>query len=102
MGISDAEYAEKLHLLRDTALRMDGIFKEYSLLLSPSALGAAPYGLASTGDPAMNAVWTALRTPVIGIPMRTAGLPLGLQIIAASGADGMLLQVASTIERMVL
>jgi Asp-tRNA(Asn)/Glu-tRNA(Gln) amidotransferase A subunit family amidase len=46
----------------------------------------------------MNAVWTALGTPVIGIPMVTAGLPLGLQMIARRGTDGMLLSSAIQVE----
>jgi Asp-tRNA(Asn)/Glu-tRNA(Gln) amidotransferase A subunit family amidase len=51
--------------------------------------------LSTTGDPAMNAPWTALGTPAISIPMPIAtGLPLGLQMTADLGQDSRLLRAA--------
>lgn len=99
MAISDSDYRESLQLLRTAAQAMDAVFHEFPILLTPATAGAAPLGLSSTGDPVMNAVWTALGTPAIGIPIpRAAGLPLSLQMIARPGADGMLLNAAKTVE----
>jgi Asp-tRNA(Asn)/Glu-tRNA(Gln) amidotransferase A subunit family amidase len=98
MQMDDDEYQRKLQLLRDTAIQMDDLFEKYPVLLTPAALGAAPFGLTSTGDPAMNAVWTALGTPAITIPMPVEGMPLGLQMIAGHGADGLLLRCAIQLE----
>lgn len=51
--------------------------------LAPAAPGAAPAGLASTGDPLFNRIWTVLHVPCLSIPCITAGgLPVGVQIIA--------------------
>ena len=52
-----------------------------TVIASPAALGPAPRGLDSTGDPAANAPFTALGAPAIAIPMGKSpdGLPLGLQ-----------------------
>jgi len=77
---------------------MDDFFAAYPVLLTPAALGAAPVGLKSTGDPCMNAPWTALHVPAISIPMPVAGPPLGLQMIAARGQDDMLLETAAQVE----
>ena len=57
--------------------------------------GPAPLGLSTTGDPAMNAPWSALGTPAISIPMPVAnGLPLGLQMTADLGQDSRLIRAA--------
>lgn len=102
MQISETEYLEKLHYIRESAQAMNRIFEETPLLLTPAAPGVAPAGLASTGDPIMNAVWTALGTPAVTIPMpRRTALPLGLQIIAAHHADSKLLHSAITIGKSI-
>ena len=37
--------------------------REYDVILTPSAPGAAPHGLGSTGNPVFNRLWTLLGTP---------------------------------------
>ncbi|MGQ9585820.1 MAG: amidase [Anaerolineae bacterium] len=63
------------------------------LWVCPPALGPAPEGIASTGDPAMNLPWTHAGVPSLTLPAgRTAnGLPLGLQVVARFMADEELL-----------
>ena len=63
------------------------------LWISPPALGAAPRGLDSTGDPVMNIPWTQAGMPAVGLPAgrNAAGLPLGLQVAARWWADEALL-----------
>ncbi|MFL6194692.1 MAG: amidase [Thermoanaerobaculia bacterium] len=72
------------------------------LWLSPPALGAAPRGLESTGDPVMNLPWTQAAMPAISLPVGTneAGLPMGLQMAAGLGGDAELLIWAEQIERV--
>jgi amidase len=78
---------------------MTEMYKATPAILVPAAAGPAPAGLASTGDPRMNAPWTALGTPAISIPMgKSNGLPLGLQLTADRGDDTRLLQAARWIE----
>ena len=58
-------------------------------------------GLASTGDPRMNAPWTALGTPAISVPMPVSnGLPLGLQLSAEHGKEARLLRTAVRLQTM--
>ena len=64
---------------------MDGL----DILLTPAAPGEAPEGLASTGDPAFNFLWTSLHVPCVSVPAGTGprGLPLGIQIVGRPGDD---------------
>ncbi len=67
--------------------------------LSPSALGAAPVGLSSTGNPNMNLPWTHAGLPSITIPsgISQQGLPLGLQIVGGFMQDEYLLEITQRI-----
>lgn len=64
----------------------------YDAALTLSAIGAAPAGFESTGDPAMNIPASTLGAPAVSLPLLSdAGLPLGLQVIGAAGQDYALL-----------
>lgn len=95
-----ADYDEALRTIAAARIWIDGMFADTPVILTPAALGAAPHGLSATGDPAMNAPWTALGTPAVTMPMPGDGLPLGLQLTAASGQDVMLLRTAARAERI--
>ncbi|SOE11677.1 Asp-tRNAAsn/Glu-tRNAGln amidotransferase A subunit family amidase [Hoeflea halophila] len=77
------------------------LFREVDILLTPSAPGAAPLGLETTGDPRFNKLWTLMGTPAINIPgfRDEAGMPLGIQAVARFGQDKTLLAVAAMLER---
>ena len=70
------------------------------VLLTVSAAGEAPAGSA-TGNPAFGAIWTALHLPSLNLPAFTgpAGLPVGLQLVAAPHQDLRLLGAGSWVER---
>jgi Asp-tRNA(Asn)/Glu-tRNA(Gln) amidotransferase A subunit family amidase len=81
--------------------RISELYRDAPIVLVPAATGPAPLGLGSTGDPAMNAPWTALGVPAISVPMPVGDdLPLGLQLTAARGQDAALLAAAAEIERI--
>src|SRR6478672_1676972 len=69
---------------------------DYDVLLAPAATGEAPLGLSSTGDVAMNVVWTLLHTPCVAVPAgkSASGMPLGLQVIGRIGEDARTLAAA--------
>jgi Asp-tRNA(Asn)/Glu-tRNA(Gln) amidotransferase A subunit family amidase len=70
------------------------------LWLSPPALGAAPRGLDSTGDPVMNIPWSHAGMPAVCLPAgrNPNGLPLGLQVSARWWCDESLLDWAADLE----
>lgn len=64
-----------------------------SVLVSPSAVGAAPEGIDSTGNPIMNLPWSHAGVPTVTLPasQTEAGLPIGLQCAGRYGRDEWLL-----------
>ena len=72
-------------------------------MLTPSAPGAAPHGLASPGEPTFNRLWTLLGTPCVNVPglADPAGMPLGLQIITRFGRDRFALAAAAFLEQAI-
>ncbi len=72
------------------------------LWVSPAALGPAPKGIGSTGDPAMNMPWTHAGLPAVTLPagLASSGLPLGLQLVARFMADERLLGWAEVLGKI--
>ncbi len=94
-------YDETKRYIDACKARFTELFKVTPVILTPAAVGHAPLGLASTGDPRMNAPWTTLGTPAISIPMPVpAGLPLGLQLTADHGQDAKVISTAVRLQRM--
>jgi Asp-tRNA(Asn)/Glu-tRNA(Gln) amidotransferase A subunit family amidase len=73
------------------------------LWISPSAVGPAPKGLESTGDPVMNLPWSQAGLPSLNIPAgnNLEGLPLGFQLTARLNNDEQLLAWGKTIEKVI-
>lgn len=99
LSIPRAEYDDALATVARMRDTMTAFFAEFPIVLSPAATGPAPLGLESTGDPRMNATWTALGVPAISVPMPVDGPPVGLQMTAAAGHDAELLSIAVEVER---
>lgn len=78
---------------------VDSLFDEVDVLLCPSAPGEAPEGIAFTGDPAFNSIWTLAGTPCVTLPAGTGakGLPLGIQLVGRRHEDDRLLSTAAWI-----
>jgi Asp-tRNA(Asn)/Glu-tRNA(Gln) amidotransferase A subunit family amidase len=75
------------------------IMAEHDVILTPSAPGAAPKGLGSTGDPAFNRLWTLMGTPCVNVTGLSEGdLPLGVQIVGRFGRDRAALEAARFVE----
>ena len=76
---------------------VDSLFDKVDVLLTPSAPGEAPHGIAFTGDPVFNSIWTLAGTPCVTLPAGTGprGLPLGVQLVGLRHADDRLLSLAA-------
>jgi Asp-tRNA(Asn)/Glu-tRNA(Gln) amidotransferase A subunit family amidase len=100
-GRSPAEYLAALGLAQAGRQELAALFERHDLLLTPSAPGEAPAGLASTGDPRFNRAWTLLGTPCLHLPAGSgeAGLPVGVQLVGRPGDDARLLVAAAWAER---
>jgi Asp-tRNA(Asn)/Glu-tRNA(Gln) amidotransferase A subunit family amidase len=98
--MSVEQYERARRQIAEGKARVSELYRTTPIILVPAATGPAPRGLTTTGDPRMNAPWTALGTPAISIPMPTSGLPLGLQITADRGQDARVLRAAVRIHRL--
>jgi Asp-tRNA(Asn)/Glu-tRNA(Gln) amidotransferase A subunit family amidase len=72
----------------------DEYFASYDAILCPAALGTAPRGLTSTGNPLMQTVWSFAGLPSVNLPLLNLsdGLPLGVQAVGAYQNDARLLR----------
>jgi Asp-tRNA(Asn)/Glu-tRNA(Gln) amidotransferase A subunit family amidase len=72
------------------------IFERCDALVTPSAPGTAPKGLASTGDPSFCTLWTLCGMPAVNLPLMQGanGLPLGVQLVGPRDSDARLLRTA--------
>jgi len=107
-AISAARYVSALQCGRACAGTIDQLFGGADVLLAPSAPGAAPHGLESTGDPTFNRPWHLLGGPQINIPLprsithSASDLPLGVQLVGRPGDDVRLMAAAYWLEQRLL
>jgi amidase len=88
--VSATKRSQKLRCMVDEAIL------PFDALLVPAADGAAPVGIASTGNARFQGFWTLLHLPAITLPTHTApnGLPVGIQLIGHRHRDRELLGIA--------
>jgi Asp-tRNA(Asn)/Glu-tRNA(Gln) amidotransferase A subunit family amidase len=98
--ITPAAYDEAVGIAGKAREALAAVFEDVDVLLTFSAPGAAPKGLASTGDARFNRLWTLMGVPCVNIPAHVAdgGLPVGVQIIARFGDDAGALAAARFVE----
>ena len=66
--ITPAAYDEARGIASRARGALADIFEDVDVLLTFSAPGAAPKGLASTGDPRFNRLWTLMGVPCVNVP----------------------------------
>src|SRR5215472_3951096 len=94
-AVTAATYDEALATAAKARAAVPDFFGDFDVMLVPSAPGEAP-PIATTGDPVFNRPWTLLHLPCLTLPAGrgSAGLPLGVQLVARLGDDVRLLAVA--------
>ncbi len=99
-GITPAAYDEARGIANRARRSLAKVFDDVDVLLTFAAPGAAPKGLASTGDARFNRLWTLMGVPCVTVPAHVAvgGLPVGVQVIARFGDDAGALNAARFIE----
>jgi Asp-tRNA(Asn)/Glu-tRNA(Gln) amidotransferase A subunit family amidase len=101
-AISADAYDAARRIARRARQALADTMAEHDVILTPSAPGAAPHGLASTGDPAFNRLWTLMGTPCVNVAgLSENELPLGMQIVGSFGRDRSALEAALFVERAI-
>ncbi|KAK3998160.1 amidase signature domain-containing protein [Cladorrhinum sp. PSN332] len=77
----------------------DGTAAKYSVIITPSAVDEAPFGLDDMGCAAFKILWTRLHMPVVNIPAFVGenGMPIGISLVGGRFQDQHLLSVAKVI-----
>jgi Asp-tRNA(Asn)/Glu-tRNA(Gln) amidotransferase A subunit family amidase len=90
-------HAAALERARAWRADLQCLFGSAHALVTASATGEAPEGLAHTGSHVFNRVWTLLHLPCVTLPAARGplGLPVGIQLVGRPGADNELLRVAA-------
>ena len=100
LAVTPERYDAAQSLARDCRRMLPQVFDGFDALIAPSTSGEAPEGIEATGDPLFNRVWTLLRTPCVHVPcaLGPRGLPLGITVAGAIGADRTTLAAADWIQ----
>ncbi len=100
-GYTAAQYDSARSVAKKARAALSDVLKDVDVLLALSAPGVPPKGLASTGDPRFNRLWTLMGTPCVNVPAYVAdgNLPIGVQVIADFGDDAKALSAARFLER---
>lgn len=90
------EYQAALIQLTDCRRWLADAFKNFDVILTPSAPDEAPKGLEYTGDPCFNIFATWTYTPGVTLPTSTGpnGLPIGVQFMGPHRQDIRVLEAA--------
>ena len=95
-AISDSDYADSLEAMHSAKLFFAEMFHDYDAVLTPPAIGQAPHGLDTTGDPVFCSMWTLCGLPSLTLPLLEGeqGLPIGVQLVAGIEEDDRLCRTA--------
>jgi amidase len=99
-GISAAEFDAARAGVQAVHKVFAALFDNVDVLLTPAAVGEAPEGTDSTGDPTFNRGWTLLHVPCITVPAGVGpkGLPVGVQLVGPLYQDARVLSAAACLE----
>jgi aspartyl-tRNA(Asn)/glutamyl-tRNA(Gln) amidotransferase subunit A len=100
--VGSQDYLHARRVRRVYQREMQGLFRNFDVLMTPAARGAAPEGLDTTGDPMMNAPWTLADFPTVTVPyaLTVSGMPLAVQISGPPMQEGLLLHAARRVEEI--
>ena len=89
LAVSPARYDAARVLAQKSRSTLTEVFADVDVLLAPSTVGEAPHGIAATGDPLFNRMWTLLHTPCVHLPSAIGPrrLPVGITIVGPIGDD---------------
>jgi amidase len=102
LRITPAEHAAIRADLARACVVLRALFEGCDVVLTPSAPGEAPRGLAATGAPTFNRIWSLLGGPCLSLPCGygAEAMPLGAQLAALPGQDALLLGTALRVEKV--
>lgn len=109
VGLTATDLVQALRVRQELADRVTGVFDDHAALITANALTPAPrftdfgrdWPPPRTAAAAQTIVFNVTGHPALSLPVgfSAGGLPLGVQIAAAAGAEATLFRVAAALER---
>ena len=98
--IKPSDYDDARVCAERASAELDDYFEDIDAIITLSAPGPAPKGLASTGSSIFNRIWTLFGLPSVNVAglHHANGLPLGVQIVGPYMADHTTLEIAHWLE----
>jgi Asp-tRNA(Asn)/Glu-tRNA(Gln) amidotransferase A subunit family amidase len=101
LSVTPAQYARAFDDADYYARYIGELLAESTVIVAPATDGYAPILSDRTGEQKLQSLWTVAGVPSLATPCgKLDGLPLGVQVIAASGRDDLALAAARVIERV--
>jgi Asp-tRNA(Asn)/Glu-tRNA(Gln) amidotransferase A subunit family amidase len=102
--IGPDEYDSARRTARRARHALAELMADTDVLLTPSAPGAAPKTLGSTGFATFNRLWTLMGAPCVNVPgqVDSAGMPLGVQVVGRFARDRAALEAARFVEQAII
>ena len=102
-AITPEAYDDARRVAKRARQTLTQITVEIDVLLTPSAVTAAPKGLDFLGAPTFNRLWTLMGIPCVNVAGLTDadGMPLGVQIVGRFARDRVALAAALFVERAI-
>jgi len=110
--LEETAYREALDYRTVFARQLDRVFERHDVLIAPAVMGEAPrideptvmidgeLKSARANLGLFTQPISFLGLPVISVPLRTEGLPLGLQLIGKKGRDAQLIALAASLSQL--
>ncbi len=100
MMVPAVRYLDALRLKSRFTRKMDALFQDFDLMITPSTMDTAPLAEVSTGDPLFSEPFSGSGNPAITLPVGRGGgnLPIGIQLAGARMGEAGLLAAAKWCE----
>ena len=97
LSVSAVDYINAMESRAVANQMLDHYFDEYDAIIAPAALGEAPEGLESTGDPMFSTPWSFCGVPALSLPLLqgSSSLPMGVQLVGQRMDDARLLRTGT-------
>jgi Asp-tRNA(Asn)/Glu-tRNA(Gln) amidotransferase A subunit family amidase len=97
MEVGAVQYQQARQVAQRLHEEVEALFDSCDVMMLPAAIGTAPAGLESTGDPLFCSMASLFGMPAISLPLLVGenGLPIGVQLVGRRFDDARLLRAAN-------
>lgn len=101
LAIGHGRYSAALRTAESLKASLGPVFGPGEVVLMPATTGLAPEGIDWTGDPLFVQPWSLFGFPAVTVPVSrdtATGLPIGVQLVARTGDEALVLDAARRLQ----